>query len=59
MVLEIEQNYMDGRKLTLTQNHYKMAATHCHVILPIRKHVKRTKFRFAPTNCNRIQRTVI
>jgi hypothetical protein len=57
MVLETEQNYMDGRKLTLTQNHFKMAATYCNVI-PIRQHVKSTKFRFAPTYCNRIQRTV-
>ena len=32
MVLETEQNYMDGRKLSLTQNHYKMAAIHCNVI---------------------------
>jgi len=57
MVLETEQNYMDGRKLTLTQNHFKTAAIHCNVI-PIRKHIKSTKFRFAPTYCNRIQRTV-
>jgi hypothetical protein len=58
MVRETEQNYMDGGKLTLTQNHYKMAAIHCHVILPIRKHVKRTKLRFAPTNRNIIHKTV-
>jgi hypothetical protein len=57
MVLETEQNYMDGRKLTLTQNHFKMAAIHCNVI-PITKHVKSTKFRFVPTYCNGIQRTV-
>jgi len=58
MVLETEQNYMDGRKLTLTQNHFNMAAIHCNMILPNRKHGKSTKFRFAPTSCNRIQRTV-
>lgn len=58
MVLETEQNYMDGRKLTLPQEHFKMAAIHCNMILPNRKHVKSTKFRFALTNCNRIQRTV-
>jgi hypothetical protein len=57
MVPETEQNYIDGRKLTLTQNHYKMAANHCNMILPIIKHVMSTEFRFAPTNCNRMQRT--
>ena len=57
MVLEKEKNYMDRRKLTLTQNHFKMAAIHCNIICPIREQVMSTKFRFSPPNCKRIQRT--